>query len=113
MFMCNLYLKKGCWWNILGAGGDVGGTYLELVEMLQHGVGGDVGGIYLELVEMLVEHTWSTWRCWWNILGAGGDGGTYLELVEMLVERTWSWWRCWWNILGVGGDVGGTYIELV
>ena len=23
-----------CWWNILGAGGDVGGTYLELVEML-------------------------------------------------------------------------------
>ena len=66
----------------------------------------------MELVEMLVEYTWSTWRCWWNILGVGGDGGTYLELVEM-VEHTWSWWRCWWNILGAGGDVGGTYIELV
>ena len=57
-----------CWWNILGARGDVGGTCLELVEMLEHGAGGDVGGIYLELVEMLVEHTWSWWRCWWNIL---------------------------------------------
>ena len=33
-------------------------------------------------------------RCWWNILGAGGDvsedAGTYLELLEMLVEYTWS-----------------------
>ena len=50
---------------------------------------------------MLVERSWSWWRCWWNILGAGGDvGGTYIELVEMLVEHTRSMWRCWWNILG-------------